>query len=328
MQIVITGGAGFLGQKLARGILEQEGIAIDGDYRPLERLRLVDLEVPAGFGADPRVETVAADLTDAATVARVIDPATDVVFHLAAVVSAAAEADFDLGMRVNLKATMDLLEVCRSLAEPPRLIFASSVAVYGGPVVHGTITDTTHLVPQTSYGVQKAACELLVMDYHRKGFVDGRSLRLPTVVVRPGKPNKAASTWASSIIREPLAGDEAVCPVSRETAMFVLSPRQVVAGLLHAADLDTGAIGVDRTIQLPGNTFTVAEMLATLAEVAGPEVAARVRFEPDPTIQRICDGWARRFETARARKLGFRADASFRAIVEAHIEDERGGAIA
>jgi len=328
MQIVITGGAGFLGQKLARGILEQEGIAIDGDYRPLERLRLVDLEVPAGFGADPRVETVAADLTDAETVARVIDPATDVVFHLAAVVSAAAEADFDLGMRVNLKATMDLLEVCRSLAEPPRLIFASSVAVYGGPVVHGTITDTTHLVPQTSYGVQKAACELLVMDYHRKGFVDGRSLRLPTVVVRPGKPNKAASTWASSIIREPLAGQEAVCPVSRETAMFVLSPRQVVAALLHAADLDTGAIGVDRTIQLPGNTFTVAEMLATLAEVAGPEVAARVRFEPDPTIQRICDGWARRFETARARKLGFRADASFRAIVEAHIEDERGGAIA
>jgi len=328
MQIVITGGAGFLGQKLARGILEQEGIAIDGDYRPLERLRLVDLEVPAGFGADPRVETVAADLTDAETVARVIDPATDVVFHLAAVVSAAAEADFDLGMRVNLKATMDLLEVCRSLAEPPRLIFASSVAVYGGPVVHGTITDTTHLVPQTSYGVQKAACELLVMDYHRQGFVDGRSLRLPTVVVRPGKPNKAASTWASSIIREPLAGQEAVCPVSRETAMFVLSPRQVVAALLHAADLDTGAIGVDRTIQLPGNTFTVAEMLATLAEVAGPEVAARVRFEPDPTIQRICDGWARRFETARARKLGFRADASFRAIVEAHIEDERGGAIA
>ena len=328
MQIVITGAAGFLGKKLARAILEQEGVAIDGDYRPLERLRLVDLEAPADVSTDPRVEALAVDLTEPGALARVVDPATDVVFHLAAVVSAAAEADFDLGMAVNLQATMDLLETCRSLPEPPRLVFASSVAVYGGPVVAGTITDTTHLVPQTSYGVQKAAGELLVMDYHRKGFVDGRSLRLPTIVVRPGRPNKAASTWASSIIREPLAGAAAVCPVSRETAMFVLSPRKVVDAFLHAADLESTALGVDRTIQLPGTTFTVAEMLATLEQVAGAQVAARVRFEPDETIQRICDGWARTFETARARKLGFRADAGFREIVEAHIEDELGGRIA
>lgn len=327
MHIVITGGAGFLGKKLARAILDQEGLAIDGDYRPLERLRLVDVTPAAGLPDDPRLDIVTADLTEPGVFDRVVDPTTDVVFHLAAVVSAAAEADFDLGMRVNLQATMALLETCRALPEPPRLVFTSSVAVYGGPVVHGTITDTTHLVPQTSYGVQKAAGELLVMDYHRKGFVDGRSLRLPTVVVRPGRPNKAASTWASSIIREPLAGEEAICPVSRETAMFVLSPRKVVDAFLHAADLASASLGVDRTIQLPGRTFTVDEMLQTLEDVAGPAVAARVRFEPDADIQRICDGWARHFETTRARKLGFRGDTSFREIVEAHVEDELGGRI-
>jgi nucleoside-diphosphate-sugar epimerase len=327
MQIVITGGAGFLGAKLARAILEQEGVAIDGDYRPLERMRLVDLKAPEGVAADPRVEAVSADLSEPGALARVIDPATDVVFHLAAVVSAAAEADFDLGMAVNLKATMELLEACRTLPEPPRLIFASSVAVYGGPVVHGTVTDTTPLLPQTSYGAQKAASELLIADYHRKGFVDGRSLRLPTIVVRPGPANRAASTWASSIIREPLAGREAICPVSRDTAMFVLSPRKAVAALLHAADLESTALGIERSVQLPGHTVTVAEMLATLAEVAGPETATRVRFEPDAAIQQICDGWAPHVEAARARKLGFRADASFRTIVEAHIEDERGGNI-
>ena len=325
MQIVITGGAGFLGKKLARAILEQDGVAIDGDYRPLERLRLVDVAAATGLPEDPRLEVVTTDLARPGAMAEVIDPATDVVFHLAAVVSAAAEADVDLGMAVNLKATMELLETCRALPEPPRLVFASSVAVYGGPVVHGTITDTTHLVPQTSYGVQKAAGELLVLDYHRRGFVDGRSLRLPTIVVRPGRPNKAASTWASSIIREPLAGEAAICPVSRETAMFVLSPRKVVDGFLHALDLESATIGVDRTIQLPGRTFTVDEMLQTLDAVAGPAVTARVRFEPDAAIQRICDGWARSFETARAAKLGFRADTSFREIVEAHIEDELGG---
>jgi nucleoside-diphosphate-sugar epimerase len=327
MQIVITGGAGFLGKKLARAILDQDGIAIDGDYRGLERLRLVDVTTPADLPADPRVEVVTTDLSQPAAFEAVVDPTTDVVFHLAAVVSAAAEADFDLGMAVNLEATMALLERCRALPEPPRLIFASSVAVYGGPVVRGTITDTTHLVPQTSYGVQKAVGELLVTDYHRKGFIDGRSLRLPTIVVRPGKPNKAASTWASSIIREPLAGREAVCPVSRDTAMFVLSPRRVVDAFLHAADLASATLGVDRTVQLPGRTFTVAEMLRTLEAVAGAAVAARVRFEPDDAIQRICDGWARSFETTRAHKLGFRADTSFREIVEAHLEDERGGRI-
>jgi len=328
MHIVITGGAGFLGRRLARAIVEQDGLAVDGDHRPLEKLRVVDVVPAEGLPDDPRLEIVKLDMTAADAPARIIDARTDVVFHLAAVVSAAAEADFDLGMRVNLQATMGLLEACRGLAEPPRLVFASSVAVYGGAVVRSTITDSTHLVPQTSYGVQKAASELLVQDYHRKGFVDGRSLRLPTIVVRPGKPNKAASTWASSIIREPLADKEAVCPVNRQTAMFVLSPRRVVDAFLHAADLASATLGLDRTIQLPGRTFTVDDMLATLEEVAGPAATARVRFEPDPAIQAICDGWATRFETTRARKLGFREDADLRAVVEAHIEEELGGRIA
>ena len=328
MQIVITGGAGFIGRKLAAAIMAQDGLAIDGEHRPLQKLVLVDVVPATGLPDDPRLEVTTADLGAPGVLDAVVDDRTDVVFHLAAVVSAGAEADFDLGLRVNLAATMALLERCRAMPEPCRLIFASSVAVYGGPVVAGTIDDTTHVVPQTSYGVQKAASELLVMDYHRKGFVDGRSLRLPTIVVRPGKPNKAASTWASSIIREPLAGATAVCPVTRESAMYVLSPRRVVDAFLHAADLPATLLGVERTIQLPGRTFTVAEMLATLSAVAGPAVAARVRFVPDAHIQAIVDGWAHRFETPRAERLGFRADADFREIVAAHIEDELAGRIA
>lgn len=328
MQIVITGGAGFLGRKLAAAILGQDGLAVDGEHRTLSRLRLLDVVPVEGLPSDPRLDVITADIDAPGVMERVVDDRTDVVFHLAAVVSAGAEADFALGKRVNLDATMLLLERCRQLPEPPRLVFASSVAVYGGPVVAGTIADTTHAVPQTSYGVQKAAGELLVMDYTRKGFVDGRSLRLPTIVVRPGKPNKAASTWASSIIREPLAGDEAICPVTRETSMFVLSPRRVLEAFLHAADLSSATVGVERTVQLPGTTYTVDEMLETLGEVAGSTAVARVRFEPDAHIQAIVDGWARHFATPRALKLGFRSDASFREIVEAHIEDELQGTIA
>ncbi len=325
MQIVITGAAGFLGTKLARAILAQDGLAIDGEWRPLQRLKLLDIVAPQGLPDDPRLEVQVGDIDQPGTLKTAVDARTDVVFHLAAIVSAGAEADFDLGTRVNLEATMALLDVCRRLPEPCRLVFASSVAVYGGPVVEGTITDTTHVVPQTSYGAQKAAGELLVGDYTRKGFVDGRSLRLPTIVVRPGKPNKAASTWASSIIREPLAGDTTICPVTRTTAMFVLSPRRVIEALMHAADLPSAAVGVERTIQLPGTTHTVDEMLATLGAVAGAAVVDRVRFEPDAEIQAIVDGWASHFETPRALKLGFRPDAGFREIVEAHIEDELDG---
>ncbi len=328
MQIVLTGGAGFIGKKLVAAVLERGGLMVDGDLRPLQRLKILDVVPAAGLPDDPRLEVVTADLDAPGVLAGLIDERTDVVIHLAAVVSAGAEADFDLGMRVNFDGTRAVLEACRRLPEPPRVLFSSSVAVYGGPAVQGVITDDTHLVPQTSYGVQKAAGELLVMDYHRKGFVDGRSLRLPTIVVRPGRPNKAASTWASSIIREPLAGETTVCPVTRQTEMYVLSPRRVVEAILDMIDLSSEALGAERTVMLPGLTVSVDEMMATLEAVAGPKVAARVTFEPDAHIQAIVDGWARRFDAQRGRKLGFQPDASFRAIVEAHIEDELAGRIA
>jgi nucleoside-diphosphate-sugar epimerase len=328
MNIVLTGGAGFIGKKLAAAIVERDGLMIDGEHRRLQRLKIVDIAPPTGLPDDPRLEVVTAELDAPGVLERLIDERTDVVVHLAAVVSAGAEADFELGMRVNLDGARAVLDACRRLPEPPRVLFASSVAVYGGPAVQGVITDTTHLVPQTSYGAQKAMGEFLVADYHRKGFVDGRSLRLPTIVVRPGRPNKAASTWASSIIREPLAGEEAICPVTMETEMYVLSPRRVVEAILDMLDLPSDLLGVERTVMLPGLTVGVAEMLRTLEEVAGPAVRARVRFEPDADIQRIVAGWARRFDAERGRRLGFRADASFREIVEAHIEDELGGKIA
>jgi nucleoside-diphosphate-sugar epimerase len=198
------------------------------------------------------------------------------------------------------------------------------VAVFGGAMPE-ILRDDTHLNPQTSYGVQKAMAELLVADYHRKGFIDGRSLRLPTIVVRPGKPNRAASTWASSIFREPLAGREAVCPVGRDAAMYLLSPRRVVDALIHAAAMPSEAFGTARSLTLPGRTVTVAEMVAALERVAGPVVAARIRWQPDSLIQKIVAGWPARFDPARALRLGFAADESLEEIVREHIEDELGG---
>ncbi len=259
MHIVITGGAGFIGKKLAAALLASDGIALEGQpKRPLERLTLFDVvEAAEGLPADTRIRTIAGDITDRAQIDELISEDVDAVFHLAAIVSANAEADFDLGMAVNLDGTRHILEACRRLGSTPRVVFASSVAVYGGDMPE-TGYDDLFLNPQTSYGAQKAAGELLVNDYSRKGFVDGRALRLPTIVVRPGKPNKAASTFASSIIREPLAGEPAVCPVSRDSVMYILSPSARGRGLpprpgASRRDLRPGAhadaarhLGVDR----------------------------------------------------------------------------------
>jgi nucleoside-diphosphate-sugar epimerase len=294
-----------------------------GTPQPVERLTLFDAFAGEGVPEDRRVELVTGDIADPATVGRVARNA-DIVWHLAAIVSANAEADFDLGYRVNLDGTRLLLEALRATGRRPRLVFASTLAVYGGEMPD-VITDQTHLTPQTSYGTQKAIGELLVADYSRKGFIDGRSLRLPTIVVRPGKPNKAASTFASSIIREPLAGQEAVCPVDRDAAMFVLSPRRVVEALLRAMQLPDEAFGMTRALQLPGITATVGEMVDALGKVAGESAVRRVRWEPDPVIQRIVRGWPARVAGERARRMGFEADESFEAIVRAHVEDELGG---
>jgi nucleoside-diphosphate-sugar epimerase len=253
-------------------------------------------------------------------VRRVISTGTDSVFHLAAVVSGQAEADTDLGYRVNLDGTRAVLDACRALGTCPRVVFASSLAIYGGALPPAD--DETPLTPQTSYGTQKAIGELLVNDYSRKGFVDGRAVRLPTVVVRPGRPNRAASTFASSMIREPLAGREAVCPVSPDTVMALASPRRIVAGLVHAHDLPGGAFGASRSLQLPGFSVAVGEMAEAVRRAQGSEAYARIRWQPDPQIQRIISGWPRALHAPRAEALGFAADSGIDEVIQAFIEDD------
>jgi nucleoside-diphosphate-sugar epimerase len=323
VHVLITGGSGFLGRRLATSLLRAGTVTVDGVPRRIERVTLFDSVAAGGLPDDPRIQPVVGDITDRGAIARAT-AAADLVWHLAAVVSAAAEADFDLGYRVNVDGTRRLLEALRAAGRRPRVVFASSLAVYGGDLP-AVVPDDFPLTPQSSYGTQKAIGELLIADYSRKGFVDGRSLRLPTIVVRPGRPNRAASTFASSIIREPLAGAAAICPVRRDTAIYLLSPRRVVDALLRAMELPAGAWGGHRTLLLPGITTTAGAMVAALARVAGPAVAGRVRWEPDPAIQRIVDTWPVRAEAARARRLGFTDDGTFDAILHAHIEDELGG---
>lgn len=322
MRVVVTGGAGFLGKRLARALLAR-GTLSGADGRPerIDRLVLVDLAPAEGLD-DPRVEAVGGDVADEALLRRIVDRETGAVFHLAAVVSAQAEADFDLGMRVNLDATRALLEACRRLPRPPRLVATSSVAVYGGELP-AVVTDETALRPQSSYGVEKAIGELLVADYTRRGWVDGRVLRLPTVSVRPGKPNKAASSFASGIIREPLAGIEAVCPVPPETRLWLLSPRKAVENLVLGHELPSSALGTVRSVNLPGLSVTAAEMVAALERVAGRETAARVRWERDPAIERIVASWPGSWDTVRARRLGFEGDPDYESVVRSYVAEER-----
>jgi nucleoside-diphosphate-sugar epimerase len=325
MRIVITGGAGFIGKKLAKALLDRGELATAAGRQSIDSLVLFDVVHAEGLADDARLSTVTGDITDAGQVRDLIG-GTDAVFHLAAIVSADAEQNFDLGMAVNMGGTRNVLEACRALPQPVRLVFASSAAVYGGDMPH-MLDDSSILTPQTSYGMQKAIGELLVNDYSRKGFVDGRALHLPTIVVRPGKPNKAASTFASSIIREPLAGQAAVCPVERDAAMYILSPRRVVEAFIHAFELPAEAYGMARMLTLPGITASVGDMVDALTEVAGAAVADRLSWRPDPMIQKIVAGWPARFDAKRGRAMGFQADADMVEIVRAHVEDELGGVI-
>ena len=319
MRVLITGGGGVLGTLLAGRLLARDTFSLTSDVVGAEvQLLLIDQRFAEPMPAGGRVEQFVGDITDAAFVERAFSRPVDAVFHLAAVVSAGAEADFDLGMRVNLDGLRHVLDACRRQARPPRVVFASSVAAFGGELPQ-IVTDATAATPQSSYGTQKVIGELLAADMTRRGFIDARTLRLPTIVVRPGKPNRAASGFMSSILREPLSGEDAVCPVPAETRMWILSPEHAVDALIHAMALPAAAWGWNRTLNAPGITVSVAEALVALSRIAGSETVARVKFKRDPAIEHIVLSWPARFETARARALGFRADHSIDDIIHAHL---------
>ena len=321
MEVLITGGAGFLGSKLARQLLARGTLAgHSGQPEKISRITLLDQVAAQGFD-DPRIAVMTGDAADAAVIAKALTPSVQSVFHLAAVVSGEAESDFDLGMRINLDATRILLEQARKNGNRPRVVFTSSVAVFGGDLPP-KVLDTTPATPQGSYGAQKAMCELMVTDYSRKGFVDGRSLRLPTVTVRPGKANKAASSFASGIIREPLNGVVSICPVPPDTKVWALSPRSTVHNLIHAHELDNAAFGSAGAVNLPGLTTTVGEMVAAMGRVAGAETMKLVEWKEDPAILKLVRTWPGDFVTARAEKMGFVHDANFDEVVKAYVEEE------
>jgi D-erythronate 2-dehydrogenase len=325
MHILITGAAGMIGRKLTARLVADGAL----NERPIDKLTLLDVVAPVKpekFRGT--VESMAGDIADPAALRQLVAARPDVIFHLAAVVSAEAELDFDKGMRINLDGSRALLDAVRAVGDGycPRLVFTSSIAVFGAPFPDA-IADDFHLTPLTSYGTQKAAVELLLADYTRRGFLSGVSIRLPSIVVRPGKPNKAASGFFSSIIREPLAGTEAVLPVEDTVLHWHASPRAAVGFLVHAAGLDAAKLGPRVNLTMPGVCCTVAEQIAALRRIAGDKVAGRIRREPDPLIARIVAGWPSRFDPQRALALGFRGDPSFDAIIRIHIEDELGGRI-
>ncbi len=324
MHVLITGAAGMIGRKLTARLVADG--ALNG--RPIEKLTLIDVvapQRPEKFSG--KAEAAAADIADPATVRATVAGRPDVIFHLAGVVSGEAELDFEKGMRVNLDGSRALFEAVRALGYRPRLVFTSSIAVFGAPFPPA-IGDDFHLTPLTSYGTQKAATELLLADYTRRGFLDGVGIRLPSIVVRPGRPNKAASGFFSSIIREPLNGEEAVLPVADSVLHWHASPRAAVGFLVHAAGLDPGKLGPRVNLTMPGVCCTVAEQIAALRRIAGDKAASRIRREPDPLVARIVAGWPSRFDPARALALGFRAEGSFDDIIRVHIADELGGKIA
>ncbi|MBW4023458.1 MAG: SDR family oxidoreductase [Proteobacteria bacterium] len=327
MHVMILGGAGMLGRKLAERIAAEGGLA-GQSVRHLTLADVITPQTPHGFVGT--TDCTAVDLTVPGAAEGLLTTRPDIIYHLAAVVSGEAEADLEKGYRVNLDGMRHLLEAIRAEREGsawrPRVVFASSIAVFGGDMPD-VIGDDYFLTPQTSYGTQKAMCELLLADYARRGFIEGIGLRLPTVCVRPGKPNRAASGFFSGIIREPLAGQEAVLPVSEDVRHWMASPRKTVGFLIHAAGLDVALLGDRPNLTMPGLSVTVGEQIAALERVAGSRATALIRREPDPVIARIVDGWARGFDTARARALGFEAETEFDEIIRVHIEDELGGKI-
>jgi len=323
MKIVITGGLGFLGLGIARKLIERDEV---------ESLVLFDVAVPDALqdvfpgGLDDRVTMLAGDISDADQVSALIggDDQDDIaVFHLASVVSAGGEKDFDLAMRVNLDGGRNVLDACRSCSGRPKVIFTSSLAVFGGNAMPDTVTDMTRVVPETTYGMTKAVGEMMINDYTRKGFIDGRAARLPTVIIRPGPPNAAASGFASGVFREPLAGSEHVLPVAKETKMMVIGYRKAVAGLIGLMDADGDDIGPDRVVGLPNTVYSVAEMVAALEQVANQKdiTLGTITPTPDAAVEAIVTSWPLAMEATRAKALGLPGDENLEAIIEEYLED-------
>jgi len=326
MHILITGAAGMIGRKLTERLVVER--ALNG--QPIDKLTLIDIVAPARPASfSDHVKTRAADLAEPGVAAKAISERPDVIFHLAGVVSGEAEVDLEKGYRVNLDGSRQLLDAICAAGNgyKPRVVFTSSMAVYGAPFPHA-IPDDFHLTPLTSYGAQKAMVELMLADYTRRGILDGVGLRLPSIVVRPGKPNKAASGFFSGIIREPLAGQEAILPVADTVVHWHASPRSATGFLIHAAGLSHAQLGDRINLMMPGVCCTVAEQIEALRRVAGDKVAARIRREPDALITRIVAGWPQRFDPKRALALGFKVERSFEEIIRVHIDEELGGKIA
>ncbi|RWA73846.1 D-erythronate dehydrogenase [Mesorhizobium sp.] len=323
MRILITGAAGMVGRKLIAR-LAKDGTLAGRKITALDLHDIVPALAPAIDGVKVSIHT--GDFAVPGAAASLLASRPDVIFHLAGIVSGEAEANFDLGYRVNLDGTRALFDAVRLAGFAPRLVFTSSIAVFGAPFPD-VIPDEFHPTPLTSYGTQKQMSEALLADYTRRGFFDGVGIRLPTICVRPGKPNKAASSFFSGIIREPLSGEQAILPVPRSVLHTHASPRSAVNFLIHAAQIDGNAIGPRRNLTMPGVAATVGEQIEALERIAGPEVARRIREQPDETIWAIVKGWPTRFEARRARELGFKAESSFDEIILAHIEDELGGRI-
>ena len=327
MHILIIGAAGMIGRKLVNRLV------LDGNLsgKAITALTLVDVvEAVAPSGFSGTVSVLTADLSAPAAAQNLINQRPDVIFHLAAIVSGEAEAEFEKGYRINLDGTRQLFDAIyaegKSRPYKPRLVFTSSIAVYGAPFPE-KIGDEFFQTPLTSYGTQKAICELLLADYSRRGFFDGIGIRLPTICIRPGKPNKAASGFFSNILREPLVGFEAVLPVSEDVRHWFTSPRSAIGFLIHAANLDLALVGPRRNLNMPGISATVGEEIEALRRFGGEKAVKLIRAEKDAVIERIVAGWPSDFDTERARRLGFKAETSFDDIISVHVEDELGGKV-
>lgn len=321
MNILIIGGGGLIGQKLAHALAQRGTLC----GQKIQKITLADINKPPTVDASFNVESIPCDIANAASVQQAIPRDTDVIYLLAAIVSAHAEEDFQTGVNINLFGTYNVLEHCRAMGTKPVVVFTSSIAVYGGDIPD-PLGDHSFPNPQTSYGTQKATGELFINDYTRKGFVDGRAFRLPTISVRPGKPNRAASSFMSSILREPLNGQEAICPVDPDFHHYYLSPRKCIENLIKGAELDAADLGMNRVMQMPGLTLSIAQMIDAMTAVAGDGPAKLIRWDAQPEIKRIVSGWRFDIHADRAEALGLQSDDSFADNIRYYLEDDKPSA--